>query len=78
VLIFLAPPTEQELARRLELRRTEDPAERDRRLARAKEEMRQASWFDHVVVNDDISRAAGEVAGIINGHRNRPLGRAHS
>jgi guanylate kinase len=69
VLIFLAPPTEHELARRLGVRRTEDQAERDRRLARAKGEMRQASWFDHVVVNDDISRAASQVAAIIDEHR---------
>jgi guanylate kinase len=78
VLIFLAPPTEHELARRLGARRTEDRAERDRRLSRAKEEMGQASWFDHVVVNDDISRAAGEVAGIIDGHRGGQAGRTHA
>jgi guanylate kinase len=28
--------------------------------------MNQQSWFDHVVVNDEVSRAAGEVAAIID------------
>jgi guanylate kinase len=31
--------------------------------------MEQASWFDHVVVNDDVERATAEVAAILAGHR---------
>jgi guanylate kinase len=66
VLIFLAPPSDQELERRLRARRTEGEAELERRLARARWEMEQRSWFDHVVVNDDVERAAVEVAAIID------------
>jgi guanylate kinase len=66
VLIFLAPPSDRELARRLRARRTESGAELDRRLAAARSEMDQRSWFDHIVVNDEIDRAAGEVAAIID------------
>jgi guanylate kinase len=63
--IFLAPPSERDLAERLRHRDTESDAEVARRLAGASDEMRAAEWFDHVVVNDDVDRAAAEVAGII-------------
>jgi guanylate kinase len=43
-----------ELQARLEGRGTEDAAERERRLARAHEEMSAAEEFDHVIVNDDV------------------------
>jgi guanylate kinase len=65
VLIFLAPPSNEELTRRLQRRRTETDQQLSRRLAAAQGELRQAGWFDHVVVNDDVDRAAGEVAAII-------------
>jgi guanylate kinase len=65
VLIFLRPPSMDALAKRLAARQTEDAASIARRLARANEEMADASWFDHVVVNDEVDRAAREVAAII-------------
>ncbi|MBI4259274.1 MAG: guanylate kinase, partial [Actinobacteria bacterium] len=61
VLVFLVPPSLEELARRLRVRATEDRAEVARRLARAEAEMAEASRFDHVVVNDDLFRAADEI-----------------
>jgi len=69
VLIFLKPPTEQDLIDRLRARDTESDEELARRLEAARDEVRQASWFDHVVVNDDVARAAAEVADIIDGDR---------
>ncbi len=63
--IFVAPPEERDLAERLRQRDTESQEEMARRLAAAGEEMRAARWFDHVVINDDVERAAAEVAGII-------------
>ena len=66
VLIFLAAPSDEELERRLRARRTESESELGRRLAAAREEMNQRSWFDHVVVNDQVERAAAEVAAIID------------
>lgn len=65
VLIFLQPPSEEELIRRLEDRGTEAGAALERRKAAARREMAEASWFDHVVVNDRISRAVEEVLAII-------------
>jgi guanylate kinase len=67
VLVFLVPPSWDELERRLRLRRSETEQELARRLAGARQEMEQAAWFDHVVVNDRIDRAAAEVAAIIDG-----------
>lgn len=63
--IFLAPPSWEELERRLVGRGTEGPEERERRLATARVEMDAASEFDHVVINDDIDRAVRELAGLI-------------
>ncbi len=59
--VFLAPPSWDELVRRLVGRGTEDAAERDRRLATARVEMAAASEFDHVIVNDDVRRATDEL-----------------
>ncbi len=69
VLIFLAPPSMDELERRLRGRGTEDDERIARRLETAAWEMTQRDWFDHVVVNDDLERAAGEVAAIIDTSR---------
>ncbi len=65
VLIFLVPPSRQELVRRLRDRGTEHRAATDRRVAAADHELAQQAWFDHVVVNDDLERATAEVAAII-------------
>lgn len=72
VLVFLSPPSGRELERRLRERRTESEGQLARRLAAAEEELRQASWFDHRVVNDDVDRAAREVAAIIDADRAGP------
>jgi guanylate kinase len=72
VLIFLEPPSLEELERRLRARGTEDEEKLARRLAKAGHEMGQQGWFDHVVVNDDVERASQQVAAIIDGSRTAP------
>lgn len=67
VLVFLAPPSMEDLAARLRTRRTESEADIARRMVAAAEEMAEAERFDHVVVNDEVDRAAREVAAIIEG-----------
>jgi guanylate kinase len=69
VLVFLAPPSEEELARRLRARGTEEGPDLERRLAEARREMSQADWFDHVVVNDQVEEAVAEVLAIIDAAR---------
>jgi guanylate kinase len=51
IFIFLAPPSMEELAKRLYYRKTEDPDELETRLRVAREEMEALRNFDYVVVN---------------------------
>ena len=69
LLIFLAPPSMEELARRAAGRATEDPGEMARRSADAEIEMGYSDRYDAVVVNDDIGRAASEILELINRRR---------
>lgn len=71
VLIFLQPPSLEELERRLRSRGTETEEKLRVRLARAEVEMGERGNFDHVVVNDDVGRAAAEVAAILGDIRSR-------
>ncbi|HEX5494264.1 MAG TPA: guanylate kinase [Mycobacteriales bacterium] len=64
-LVFLAPPSWEELERRLVGRDTEPADVVARRLAQAKVEMGAESEFDAVVVNDDVERAAAELVQLI-------------
>ncbi|MFD4960777.1 guanylate kinase [Microbacterium sp. NPDC058389] len=61
-LVFLLPPSWDELVQRLIGRGTEDAPERARRLRTAKTELASQGEFDYRVVNDDVARAAAEVA----------------
>ncbi len=63
--VFLAPPSVEELVRRLVGRGTENEAERARRLATAEVEMAAAPEFDHVIVNDDVRRATDELISVM-------------
>jgi guanylate kinase len=69
VLIFLTPPSREELLRRLHARGTERGEDLERRLEAIDRELAEAEWFHHVVENDDVSRAAHEVADIIERYR---------
>lgn len=61
-LVFLLPPSWDELVHRLVGRGTEGEEERARRLQTAKHELASQGEFDYRVVNDDVARAAAEVA----------------
>jgi len=65
ILVFLLPPTWDELVRRLIGRGTEGPAEQQRRLATARVELAAQDEFDFRVVNGDVSQAAGEVVDLM-------------
>jgi len=65
VLVFLLPPTWDELVRRLIDRGTEDSAEQQRRLETAKMELAAQDEFDHRVVNSEVSTAAREVVDLM-------------
>jgi guanylate kinase len=65
VTIFVDAPTFEELERRLRERATESAGEIDERLALARKQLEQAQEFTHVVVNDEIGRAADELARLV-------------
>lgn len=70
-MVFLAPPSWEELVRRLEGRGTEDEAERERRLATARVELAAESEFDVTIVNTEIHDAAEELVALMVGHLGR-------
>jgi len=65
VLIFLIPPTLDELARRLAFRNTEDAMEIEDRLRRALEEIQLIDQYDYLVVNNDIETVLTEIDSIV-------------
>ena len=62
LLVFLKPPSMEELARRLQERKSESAETLKTRLERAEMELSHADQFDFVVVNDDLGRAVDAVA----------------
>jgi guanylate kinase len=72
VLVFVKPPSREEQRARLFARDPEADAHAlERRLDEAEAEEREASDFDAIVVNDDLSRAVDEVAAILKARRDR-------
>ena len=65
VTIFVTAPTFEELERRLRARATESAGEIGERLALAREQLELADEFDHVIVNDELERAADEADAIV-------------
>jgi guanylate kinase len=66
ITVFIAPPSWDELVRRLEGRGTEDAGEMQRRLATARIELQAQDQFDHVVVNDDVAKCAQSVVELLS------------
>ncbi len=65
-LVFLAPPSFDELARRLTGRGTEDPEKVRERLDRARVELAAEDEFDAVVVNQDVEAAADALVALLD------------
>lgn len=69
VMIFLLPPSAQELARRLKGRGDTDEGQMVLRMAHARHEMEQYAHYDHLVVNDDLEGAYGRLKAIVEARR---------
>ena len=65
LFVFLKPPSWDELVRRLVGRGTETEAQRERRLATAREELAAESEFDVTVVNHEVHAAADELVALM-------------
>ncbi len=72
--IFIMPPSLESLKRRLDIRGTETPEQREVRLRNAEIEMAAAPEYDYVVVNEDgkIDQTVREIAAIIGKEAKRP------
>ncbi|MBI5433388.1 MAG: guanylate kinase [Planctomycetes bacterium] len=65
VYVFIAPPDFDELRRRLVERRTDAPDVIERRLRKSEDEFRERHRYDHIVINDELGRAVGEVRRLV-------------
>ena len=65
VSVFIAPPNIDALANRLRSRGTESEEKIQQRIRNAKDEMKHLNTFDHVIVNDDLDHAYGELKAIV-------------
>ena len=77
VLIFIIPPSLEELSRRLHKRNTDANDVIDQRLRKAREECRESVNYDYLVVNDNVVAAAGEIQAILEAERCRVKKRIH-
>ena len=76
VRIYIAPPSWEELERRLTGRGTEDTEKIRSRLARGREEFAAARDFDYLVINDTVDHAVAEIRAIMTAEHCRPAERA--
>jgi guanylate kinase len=67
VQVFIAPPSLEALRARLVGRGTNSPRDMEARMRTAREEMQAQDEFPHVVVNDRLERAVGELVQIVRG-----------
>lgn len=77
VLIFIIPPSFEELSRRLHGRNTDGVSVIEGRLQKAREEYREIPKYDYLVVNDKVSNAAGEIISILTAESCRTKHRIH-
>lgn len=69
LFVFVLPPSMAELQRRLENRSSDSREVIERRIARATEEIREARWYDYIVVNDRLDDAQALLASIVTAAR---------
>jgi guanylate kinase len=66
--IFILPPSMAELRRRLESRSSDDQDVIERRIVRAAEEIREARWYDYIIINDVFENAFEDLSAIVLAH----------
>ena len=65
VMIFIVPPSLEELEKRLKGRGTDTARAIEARLIRARQEYQEADFYDYLIINDDAGKAAEELSAII-------------
>jgi guanylate kinase len=66
--VFILPPSMAELRRRLEGRSSDAREVIERRIQRASEEIREARWYDYIIINDLFEKAFEELSAIVTAH----------
>jgi guanylate kinase len=69
VLVFVLPPSWEELRRRLLGRGTDAMEVVEARIRRAREEVESIDRYDYVIINDDLARCAGDLAAVVRAER---------
>jgi guanylate kinase len=77
-MVFITPPSLEELERRLRTRGSETERQISRRLAKAADELAAEPEFDVTVVNDDLEEAAREVVQLVDRLRRRTINGGHT
>ena len=75
IRIFIAPPSWEELERRLTSRGTDSPEKVQKRLLRAKTELQTADVYDYFVINDSVENAVREINAIMLAEHCKPADR---
>jgi len=71
VYIFILPPSYNELRRRLDSRNSDSAEVIQRRIEGAAGEIRESSWYDYIIVNEQFSRAVEELKSVMTAERCR-------
>ncbi len=71
IFIFILPPSPQILEQRLRARGHLPAEELQQRLARVRQEVQEAPWYDYLVVNDDLAAAIRRLQAIVSAARSR-------
>ncbi|MBI5483386.1 MAG: guanylate kinase [Deltaproteobacteria bacterium] len=71
IYIFILPPSMAELRRRLEERSTDAQEVIELRISRAADEIKEARWYDYIIINDDFETACRELSAIVIAHRRK-------
>ena len=77
VLMFIIPPTFEDLSMRLHGRKTDSEETIAGRLKQAKEELKQVSHYDYLIVNDKVENAVNEIIDILTAESCRTKHRIH-
>lgn len=71
VYVFILPPSMAELRRRLENRSSDAQEVIEQRILRAADEIKEARWYDFIIINDDFEVACRELSAIIIAQRRK-------
>lgn len=69
VLVYVLPPSFEELERRLRGRETDADDVIERRLSNARDEISQAHWYDYLILNDKLEQATSSFTSVIRAER---------